>query len=328
MDVTLGVRLADGRGRVWSRASTTTPGSACAPRWWPGPRPGRCARRCSRPWGATASPRRSCRTTARSSQGASGPGTGLVRFDRICQEHGIRHLLTAPGSPTTTGKVERFHKTLKREFLDGKVFDSIEEAQAAIDAWVHDYNHTREHQSLGNRPPVARFALARRRARRARRRRTGVGYPCRRDPTASAGASKREDRRVAVQVPRGQASGRARPWRCSLETACSRSSTMACSSPPTPGDIWPMRRCGYTDRQSVPQTSASRGCGGEKGKRTGFGELRRHPVQGGQRLSPVLRRAHHHTRHRPDLPRRKTPAHPRQTARPRKGARCPRKPWW
>jgi len=94
--------------------------------------------------------------------GRFGPGKGMVRFDRICSEHGIRHLLTAPGSPTTTGKVERFHKTLKREFLDGKVFADINEAQQAIDAWVHDYNHTREHQSLGNRPPIARFSLVRR----------------------------------------------------------------------------------------------------------------------------------------------------------------------
>ncbi len=94
--------------------------------------------------------------------GRFGPGKGLVRFDRICQEHGIRHLLTAPGSPTTTGKVERFHKTLKRDFLDDKVFDSIEEAQAAIDNWVHEYNTIREHQSLGDRPPIERFSLARR----------------------------------------------------------------------------------------------------------------------------------------------------------------------
>ena len=92
--------------------------------------------------------------------GRFGPRQSEVRFDRICREHGIRHLLTAPASPTTTGKVERFHKTLKREFLDGKVFASIAEAQAAIDAWVHDYNHCREHQSLGNRPPAERFATA------------------------------------------------------------------------------------------------------------------------------------------------------------------------
>jgi transposase InsO family protein len=88
-----------------------------------------------------------------------GRGTSLVLFDRICQQNGIKHLLTAPHSPTTTGKVERFHKTLKREFLDGKVFADIEEAQRALDAWVEHYNREREHQSIGNRPPAERFAL-------------------------------------------------------------------------------------------------------------------------------------------------------------------------
>ncbi len=37
--------------------------------------------------------------------GRFGPGTGEVLFDRICRENGIKHLLTAPRSPTTTGKV-------------------------------------------------------------------------------------------------------------------------------------------------------------------------------------------------------------------------------
>jgi hypothetical protein len=58
--------------------------------------------------------------------------------------------------------VERFHKTMKREFLDDKIFETIEEAQAALDIWVHEYNHVREHQSLGDRPPIERFRLARR----------------------------------------------------------------------------------------------------------------------------------------------------------------------
>ena len=91
--------------------------------------------------------------------GRFGPGKGEVLFDRICRENGIRHLLTAPHSPTTTGKVERFHKTMKSEFLTGRVFSDLEEAQAAIDAWVHDYNHSRDHQSIGDRPPIERFRL-------------------------------------------------------------------------------------------------------------------------------------------------------------------------
>lgn len=89
-----------------------------------------------------------------------GPGPGPVRFDRICTNNGISHILTAPRSPTTTGKVERWHKTLRREFLDGKVFPSLTEAQSRLDAWVHEYNHERPHQSIGRMPPIERFKLA------------------------------------------------------------------------------------------------------------------------------------------------------------------------
>jgi transposase InsO family protein len=89
-----------------------------------------------------------------------GNGTGEVLFDRICRNHGIKHLLTAPRSPTTTGKVERFHKTLRREFLAGKIFASIDQAQAQLDDWVQGYNLERPHQSLGMAVPWDRFKLA------------------------------------------------------------------------------------------------------------------------------------------------------------------------
>ena len=92
--------------------------------------------------------------------GRFGPGTGEVLFDRICRENGIKHLLTAPRSPTTTGKVERWHKTLREEFLTGKVFASIDNAQTQLDGWVHEYNHDRPHQSLGMATPSERFRLA------------------------------------------------------------------------------------------------------------------------------------------------------------------------
>jgi transposase InsO family protein len=92
--------------------------------------------------------------------GRFGPGPGEVLFDRILRENGIRHLLTAPRSPTTTGKVERFHKTLKREFLADKRFGSLEGAQVAIDGWVVEYNTQRPHQGIGMVPPIRRFELA------------------------------------------------------------------------------------------------------------------------------------------------------------------------
>ena len=96
--------------------------------------------------------------------GRFGPGgsSSEVLFDRVCVENGIRHLLTAPRSPTTTGKVERLHKTMRAEFFadaDG-VFATIGELQSALDGWVVHYNTERPHQSLGMCPPAQRFALA------------------------------------------------------------------------------------------------------------------------------------------------------------------------
>ncbi len=41
------------------------------------------------------------------------------------------------------------------------MFDSVEHAQAELDTWVHHYNHNRPHQSLGMRPQIDRFRLAR-----------------------------------------------------------------------------------------------------------------------------------------------------------------------
>jgi len=85
-----------------------------------------------------------------------------VLFDRICAENGIRHLLTAPRSPTTTGKVERWHKTIRAEFLrdHDRQHSTVEELQQALDAWVVYYNTERPHQALGMRPPIERFQLA------------------------------------------------------------------------------------------------------------------------------------------------------------------------
>jgi hypothetical protein len=91
-----------------------------------------------------------------------GLGPGPVMFDKVCNDNGIKHLLTAPYSPTTTGKIERLHKTIRAEFLieHDRKHMTIEDAQAALDAWVVEYNTERPHQSCGGRPPVERFALA------------------------------------------------------------------------------------------------------------------------------------------------------------------------
>ena len=86
------------------------------------------------------------------------PRPAEVLFERVCREHGITAKLTRPYSPTTTGKVERWHQTLRRELLDvAGPFADLPSAQAAITAWVHAYNHARPHQALGMATPASLF---------------------------------------------------------------------------------------------------------------------------------------------------------------------------
>jgi transposase InsO family protein len=80
-----------------------------------------------------------------------------VLSGKICRDNGIAHRLTAPYSPTTTGKIERFHRSLRLEFLAGRVFASLAQAQAELDCWVTDYNHQRPHQGIAMATPAQRF---------------------------------------------------------------------------------------------------------------------------------------------------------------------------
>ena len=62
----------------------------------------------------------------------------------------IDHTRTKARSPQTNGICERFHKTTLAEFyqvaLRKKLYRSIEELQADLDAWMREYNTKRTHQ--------------------------------------------------------------------------------------------------------------------------------------------------------------------------------------
>src|ERR1700742_3301386 len=62
----------------------------------------------------------------------------------------IDHSRTKTKSPQTNGIVERFHKTVLDEFyrvaFRKKIYGSIDELQADLDAWVQSYNEDRAHQ--------------------------------------------------------------------------------------------------------------------------------------------------------------------------------------
>jgi transposase InsO family protein len=92
--------------------------------------------------------------------GAAG-ADAAVAAGRDRQRLSRRWRLTKPRSPTTTGKIERWHQSLQLELLDVHgPFESLAALQAALDAWRQEYNTDRPHQSLDMAFPASRFAPA------------------------------------------------------------------------------------------------------------------------------------------------------------------------
>jgi transposase InsO family protein len=74
----------------------------------------------------------------------------------LLRREGIAHRTIPPRMPKRNGKVERYQQTLKREWGLGQRYRSSEHRAKALPRWLHHYNHTRRHSSIGNRPPVSR----------------------------------------------------------------------------------------------------------------------------------------------------------------------------
>jgi Transposase and inactivated derivatives len=68
------------------------------------------------------------------------------------------HIRTKPYRPRTNGKAERFIQTMLREWAYAQTYRSSEHRRQVLPRWLHHYNHTRLHGSLGHKPPVSVLA--------------------------------------------------------------------------------------------------------------------------------------------------------------------------
>lgn len=80
-------------------------------------------------------------------------------FAKTCQWLNVQHKRTRPYTPRTNGKVERFIQTLLRQWAYQRAYPNSGIRNAALPAWLHQYNHHRPHASLGHQPPVSRLAF-------------------------------------------------------------------------------------------------------------------------------------------------------------------------
>jgi transposase InsO family protein len=74
-----------------------------------------------------------------------------------CRRLDVKHLRTRPRRPRTNGKAERFIRTMLAGWAYGAIYATSKERTDALQGWLHTYNHTRPHGSLGHQPPIRRL---------------------------------------------------------------------------------------------------------------------------------------------------------------------------
>ena len=74
-------------------------------------------------------------------------------LDLWAYHHKVQLDFSRPGKPTDNGFVESFNGSLRDECLNVHWFESLDEANAIIEAWAVDYNESRPHTALEGQAP-------------------------------------------------------------------------------------------------------------------------------------------------------------------------------
>ena len=82
---------------------------------------------------------------------------GITQFEKLLSKLQIHLINARPHHPQTCGKIEAFHKTIKRELIDKEYFMSQEQAVERIARFIDHYNHARPHTSLDGFTPADRY---------------------------------------------------------------------------------------------------------------------------------------------------------------------------
>ena len=116
----------------------------------------------------------------------SGGKGGRNAFEHELRRLGVHQINSTPSHPTTCGKVERFHQTLKKWLKAQPRATTLEQLQEQLDEFLAEYNHYRPHRSLPQHATPATAYTARPKADPANR--TDTHNRVRRDRVDDTGA--------------------------------------------------------------------------------------------------------------------------------------------
>jgi putative transposase len=70
----------------------------------------------------------------------------------------IQHI--QPGQPQQNGYIERYNRTVRHEWLDQYIIETIEEAQDHATQWLWTYNNDRPNMGSGGITPTQKLKMA------------------------------------------------------------------------------------------------------------------------------------------------------------------------
>jgi len=87
----------------------------------------------------------------------NGPAFRSFHLHQITASLGIALIHAKPYQPQGKGKIERFFRTVRSDFLLALRAKSLTDLNLALDCWLREVYHNREHSSTGQ-TPLARYA--------------------------------------------------------------------------------------------------------------------------------------------------------------------------
>lgn len=87
----------------------------------------------------------------------NGPAFRSFHLQQITASLGIALIHAKPYQPQGKGKIERFFRTVRSDFLPGVRAKTLDDLNLAFDCWLRDVYHQREHRSTGQ-TPLGRYA--------------------------------------------------------------------------------------------------------------------------------------------------------------------------
>ena len=90
----------------------------------------------------------------------NGPEYISEKLMKWAEKQGVAILHIQPGQPQQNAYIERYNRTVRHEWLDQYIIETIEEAQDFATQWLWTYNNDRPNMGIGGITPAQKLKMA------------------------------------------------------------------------------------------------------------------------------------------------------------------------